>query len=103
MPPEYYLGAAVAVVILVLLASFFRRGTSRRRISSQSSDATQLVSQLSRIADALEKLVIHTGSSSPTVDPPSAPLAKMPETKPADEVKDSESPKKHVTMSMFGR
>src|SRR5579864_8242848 len=103
MPPEYYLGAAVGIVILGLLASFFRSGASRRRIPDQSIDTAQLVSQLSRIADSLEKLVVHLGASPSSVGQPTVPPAHMPETPASDDAKGPESPERHVRMSMFGR
>ena len=61
MPPEYYLGASIVVIIIVLVALLFRRRpVSRRRHDLQKSSGTdQLADQLSRIADALEALVVH--------------------------------------------
>lgn len=107
MPPEYYLGISVAVILLVLLGSLIR---GRRTVQSdKNSDTYQLAHQLSRIADALEKLVVHLGSSPLPVKQPPAPVEKPSEQKAPEPsqtevvVKSDESTKQHVVLSMFGR
>ena len=113
MPPEYFLGAAVAIVIVVLVASFFRSGASRRRVPDQSVDTAQLVRQLSRIADSLEKLVVRLGASPPQVEQrsaeqPAAPLPTTPEPKTPEPTatapeKNDQPSERRVKLSMFGR
>jgi hypothetical protein len=114
MPPEIYLGAAVGVIILVLLASLFRPRSTKRRVVQESSRADQVAIQLSRIADALEKLVIHLRASSPHVEQepapspphveqPPEPLQKASEPGSTEQEKSGEPTKPHVNLSMFGR
>lgn len=105
MPPEYYLGAAVAVILLVLLGVLLRRGRATRQVLDKSS-TDQLASQLSRIADSLEKLVAHLGTSPPRLEEPSIPLQKPPEPpepSAANPEKSGEPKHQHVSLSMFGR
>lgn len=113
MPPELYFGAVVGVIILVLLASLFRRRPVRQRTVQKNSDTEQVAIQLSRIADALEKLVAHFGAAplkvepspaltNPRAEPPSAPLQKSSEPSGTEEKSDEPS-KPHVNLSMFGR
>jgi hypothetical protein len=67
MPPEYYLGIGIAAVPVVLLGMFLERWLGRRFVVLHKSSGTdQLANQLSRIADSLEKLVVHLGVSPPT-------------------------------------
>ena len=104
MPPEYYLGAAVAVVLLVLLGGLLRRRRATRQVLDENTD--QLVSQLSRIADSLEKLVAHLGTSPPRVEEPSIPLQRPlapPEPSATNQEKSGEPKPQHVSLSMFGR
>lgn len=103
MPFEYYLGAAVAVILLVLFASLFRRGLAPRHVLHKSSGTDQLANQLSRIADALETLVVHLGAAPPRVEQPSVPLQKASEPSGTDQGKSAEPTKPHVSLSMFGR
>lgn len=103
MPPEYYLGAAVAVILLVLLGALLRRRHAARQVFDKSSGTDQLASQLSRIADSLEKLVAHLGTSPPRVEQPSIPLQKPPEPSATDQEKSGEPKPQHVSLSMFGR
>jgi hypothetical protein len=108
MLPELYLGAAALVILIILLASLFRRGKVRRNASRPDKDFEHLAAQLGRIADALEKLVIHFGASSPRVEQPSAPPQKSSDQTPQIEsAKQPEQPTKpaepRVTLSMFGR
>jgi hypothetical protein len=119
MPLEYYFGLAVAVVLLVLLISLVRGRRTTRRVSDKSEDTSQLTHQLSRIADALEKLVVQSEASPLQPKPVPAPLQKpseervpqptvsqptpVPEPTPAEVAKSSEPAKPHVVLSMFGR
>ena len=102
MPLDYYLGAAVALILVVLLASLFRRWLGRRRQTLHNS-ADQLTNQLSRIADALDKIVVHLGASPPSVAQPLAPLQKPSESSGSDQGKSAEPTKPHISLSMFGR
>lgn len=70
MPLEYYIGALIAVTLLVLLAQLFRRSPARKHDMRKSSDSERVAKQLSRIADALEALVVHMGPSTPRVARP---------------------------------
>jgi hypothetical protein len=110
MPTEFYLGAVAVVILLALLASFFRGWMApRRRVLRKSSDADQLVTQLSRIADALEKLAAQSGASPLRVEEtPALPLQKIPEktlqaVTTEQQGKTAEPTKPHVSLSMFGR
>jgi hypothetical protein len=110
MPTEFYLGAVAVVILIVLLASLFRGSmVPRRRVSRKGSDTDQLVRQLSRIADALEKLAGQSGTSPARVEEPSTlPLQKSPEKTPQPastepQAKTAEPAKPHVSLSMFGR
>ena len=108
MPLEYYLGITVALVIVALLVSLTRGKRAARRVMDKSSDSYQLTHQLSRIADALEALVLHLRAASPEVIQPSEPVKefserKAPEPNRTDEAKSGEPTKQHVVLSMFGR
>ena len=103
MPPEYYLGAAVAVILLVLFGSLLRRWLARRQALHNSNDIDQLTNQLSRIADALETLVVHFGASPLRAEQPSTPLQKTSEPSSSDPGKSAEPTKSHISLSMFGR
>ena len=108
MPPEYYLGITVAAVILILSASLIRRKRTARQVLDKSSDTYQLVQQLSRIADALETLVVQLRASSPQVVQPPAPLQepseqRAPEPSRIEPARSTEPTKQHVVLSMFGR
>jgi hypothetical protein len=98
MPLEYYLGAAVALILLVLLASLFRRWLGRRHNSTD-----QLTNQLSRIADALEKMVVHLGASPPAIAQSSPPPREASNPSDSEQGKSAEPTKSHVSLSMFGR
>jgi membrane protein implicated in regulation of membrane protease activity len=103
MPTEYYLGAAVAVILVVLLTSLVRRWLARRQVLHNSNGIDQLTNQLSRIADALETLVVRLGASPLRAEQPSAPLQKASEPSGSDQGKSAEPTKPHVSLSMFGR
>lgn len=108
IPPELYLGVAVLAILIVLLFAVFGRKTTRRDGLRPHSDTEQLLGQLTRIADALEKLVVHFGALSPRVEQPLVPQQKTNEKTPQAENKDQEvNPSKpgasHVSLSMFGR
>jgi hypothetical protein len=118
MPPELYLGAIAVVILLILVGSLFRRRTAPRRVSRKGGDTDQLALQLSRIADSLEKLVIHLGASAPRAEGAAVPIPsqkapapeKPPQGKGAEisEVTDQQAPpakpaEPHVSLSMFGR
>jgi hypothetical protein len=110
MPTEFYLGAVAVVILIALLASLFRGSmVPRRRVSHNGSDTGQLVRQLSRIADALEKLTGQSGASPARVEEPSAlPSQKSPEKTPPPasaepQAQTAEPAKPHVSLSMFGR
>jgi hypothetical protein len=67
MPPEYHLGIGIAAMLVVLLGMFLQHWLGTRFVVLQKSSGTdQLANQLSRIADSLEKLVVHLGVSPPT-------------------------------------
>ncbi len=79
MPTEYYFGIGIAIIVVVLLGLLLKPGQGRRRIvQHQSAASDQTAVQLSRIADSLEKLVVHLGASQPAealpVPPP--PIAE---------------------------
>jgi len=78
MPAEYYVGAAIAVVILFLFAQLFRRRPVRRQNLYKGNGTDQQAIQLSRIADALEALVVHSGASLPRVEQRSVQKASEP-------------------------
>jgi hypothetical protein len=110
MPTEFYLGAVAVAILIVLLASLFRGATvPRRRVSRKGSDTDQLVRQLSRIADALEKVAGQSEASPARVEEPSTlPFEKSPEEPPppastGPQAKTAEPTKPHVSLSMFGR
>jgi hypothetical protein len=64
MPTEYYFGIGIAIIVVVLLGLLLKPGQGRRRIvQHQSAGPDQTAVQLSRIADSLEKLVVHLGAS----------------------------------------
>ncbi len=66
MPTEYYFGIAIGIIVLVLLGLLLKPGQRRRRVVQHQTIATdQTAIQLSRIADSLEKLVLHLGASVP--------------------------------------
>jgi hypothetical protein len=108
MPPEYYLGIGIAAMLLVLLGMFLQRWLGTRFVVLHKSSGTdQLANQLSRIADSLEKLVVHLGVSTPTekssVKEPSIPLQSAPQPSEADSKKVDQNAESHVSLSMFGR
>lgn len=108
MPLEFYLGAVAAAILLVLLASLFRRRMVRGGVGRTRSETEQLVQQLSRIADALERFVAHFDASSPRAEPPLVSPQKALEKTPAvDSTDRQDHPSKptepHITLSMFGR
>jgi len=122
MPPEYYLGIAIAAILVLLLGIFLQRWLGKRFVVLHKSSGTdQLAHQLSRIADSLEKLVVHSGPSPPIeklpvdqpvgqprvdespVEQPSIPLQSAPQPSEADEKKADQPKERHVTLSMFGR
>jgi hypothetical protein len=110
MPPEYYIGIAIASVLVLLLGMFLQRWLGTRFVVLHKSSGTdQLANQLSRIADSLEKLVVHSGAS-PLAEKPAIPVQKAPEpTQNPPEPGATEPPKTdkpvehHVSFSMFGR
>lgn len=57
IPPEPYLALAVVAIVIVLSFALFGRKKAGRRGSRGRVESDQLVEQLTRIADALEKLV----------------------------------------------
>src|SRR5215469_17028951 len=72
MPTEFYIPAAVGIIILVLLVSLFRRKPKKRRVIQMGvSSSDQATIQLSRIADALERVVVHLEASPPPLQQPS--------------------------------
>ena len=113
MPPEYYLGIGIAAMLVVLLGMFLQRWLGTRFVVLHKSSGTdQLANQLSRIADSLEKLVVHSESSPPTekppldkppVEKPSIPLQSAPPPDQADPKKADKEVDRHVRLSMFGR
>jgi hypothetical protein len=117
MPPEYYLGIGIAAMLVVLLGMFLQRWLGTRFVVLHKSSGTdQLANQLSRIADSLEKLVVHLGVSPPTEKLPveKLPVEKLPIEKPpplqgapqpseADQKKVDQNAESHVSLSMFGR
>jgi hypothetical protein len=122
MPPEYYLGIAIAAILVLLLGMLLQRWLGKRFVVLHKSSGTdQLAHQLSRIADSLEKLVVHSGHSPPVeklpvdqpverprvdqspVEKPSIPLQSAPQPSEADEKKADQPKERHVSLSMFGR
>jgi hypothetical protein len=113
MPPEYYLGIAIAAILVILLGMFLQRWLGTRFIVLHKSSGTdQLAHQLSRIADSLEKLVVHSGPSPPTeklpvdkppVEKPSIPLQSAPPPDEADQKQADKKADRHISLSMFGR
>jgi hypothetical protein len=108
MPPEYYLGIGIAAMLVVLLGMFLQRWLGTRFVVLHKSSGTdQLANQLSRIADSLEKLVVHLGVSPPTeklpVEKPSIPLQSAPQPSEADQKMVDQTAESHVSLSMFGR
>ena len=114
MPLEYYFGLAVAVVLLILLVSLVRGRQTAQRVSDKTEGTPQLTHQLSRIADALEKLAAQSETSPLPLKQAPAPLPKPSEEKapqpppvpaptPVEVAKSSEPAKPHVVLSMFGR
>lgn len=79
MPPEYYLGAGVAVILLVLLVSLARGKGAKRPVAEKSIGTDQLAEQLSRIANALEKLAGRPEAPAPqTNQAPAQPIEAAP-------------------------
>jgi hypothetical protein len=113
MPPEYYLGVAIAAILVIVLGMFLQRWLGTRFVVLHKSSGTdQLAHQLSRIADSLEKLVVHLGPSPPTeklpvdkppVQKPSIPLQGAPQPSEVDQKQIDQSAEHHVSLSMFGR
>ena len=124
MPPEYYLGIAIAAVLVVLLGMILQRWLRTRFVVLHKSSGTdQLAHQLSRIADSLEKLVLHAGVSEmkaeqaktaslpaekpplgkPPVEKPSIPVQSAPPPHEADQKNADKEAGRHVSLSMFGR
>jgi hypothetical protein len=118
MPPEYYLGVAIAAIVVLLLGMILQRWLGTRFVVLHKSSGTdQLAHQLSRIADSLEKLVVHLEPSLPTeklraakppvdkpsVEKPSIPLQSAPPPDQADPQKADKEADHHVSLSMFGR
>ncbi len=122
MPAEYYVGTAIAVVMLFLLGQLFRRRPARRENVHKGNGTDQLTIQLSRIADALETLVVHLGASPPPrveqssvekhvhakaapahVEQPPVPLQKAPEPSGTGKERIDQPSEHHVNLSMFGR
>jgi hypothetical protein len=113
MPPEYYLGVAIAAILVILLGIFLQRWLGTRFVVLHKSSGTeQLAHHLSRIADSLEKLVVHLEPSPPTeklpvdkppVEKPSNPLQGTPQPSEVDQKKVDQSAHHHVSLSMFGR
>src|SRR5215469_6957635 len=122
MPTEFYIAAAVGMIVLVVLGSLFRRKPKKRRVVQMGVSSTdQATIQLSRIADALERVVVQLEASpsslqqpsklSPTLNdlrvnktpaPPPEQVPKAPE--PSTEQRNGGEPTKpHVNLSMFGR
>jgi hypothetical protein len=106
MPPEYYLGIGIAAMLVVLLDMFLQRWLGMRFVVLHKSSGTdRLTNQLSRIADSLEKLVIHLGVSPPTeklpIEKPSIPLQSAPHPSEADQKKANQTADSHVSLSMF--
>jgi hypothetical protein len=107
MPPEYYLGIAIAGILVALLGMFLQRWLGKRFVVLHRSSGTdQLANQLSRIADSLEKLVVHLGAlpppEKPPVEKPSIPQNAPPSSE-ADQKKVEQPAERHVSLSMFGR
>lgn len=113
MPPEYYLAIAIAAILVVLLGLILQRWLRTRFVVLHKSSGTdQLAHQLSRIADSLEKLVLHAGPSPPIekppldktpVEKPSIPLQSAPPPDKADQKNADKEGGRHVSLSMFGR
>jgi hypothetical protein len=112
MPPEYYLGIAIAAILVLLLGMILQSWLGTRFVVLHKSSGTdQLAHQLSRVADSLEKLVVHLGPSPPTekpsvdkpVEKPSIPLQSAPPPDQADPKKADKEADRHVSLSMFGR
>jgi hypothetical protein len=122
MPPEYYLGIAIAAILVLLLGMFLQRWLGKRYVVLHKSSGTdQLAHQLSRIADSLEKLVVHSGPSPPTeklpvdkpveqprvdrqlVEKPSISLQDAPQSSEADQEEVEQPAKRRISLSMFGR
>jgi hypothetical protein len=109
-PAGFLLGLLVLACILALVHAFLRFLTSR---SSRSSDTDQLAYELSRIATALECLVLQRQEASTGELQPDAPLEQSPLNIPnpvyrpdeAEQQQPDEEPKKSGTipLSMFGR
>ena len=118
MPLDIYLGAAVGVIILVLLASLFRRRPAPRRALQKSTGTDQLTIQLSRVADALERITLHLEGSPPRIQPPAEPSPRVEpprveqppepgrnvaEQSATEDGKNEDPAKPRVNLSMFGR
>jgi hypothetical protein len=113
MPPEYYLGIGIAAMLAVLLGMFLQRWLGTRFVVLHKSSGTdQLANQLSRIADSLEKLVVHLGVSPPAeklpveklpVEKLPIPLQGAPQPSEAGQKKVDQNAESHVSLSMFGR
>ena len=105
MPSEYYLGIAIAGILAVLLGMLLRRWLGKRFVVLHKSSGTdQLADQLSRIADSLEKLVVHLGAgASPPIEKSAVPLQKAPEPADTNPKKTDPPAEHHISLSMFGR
>jgi hypothetical protein len=122
MPPEYYLGIAIAAILVLLLGMFLQRMLGKRYVVLHKSSGTdQLAHQLSRMADSLEKLVVHSEPLPPTeklpvdkpveqprvdrqpVEKPSISLQDAPQSSEADQNEVEQPAKRRISLSMFGR
>jgi len=132
MPPEYYFGIFIGLMLIVLLVLLFKpRPGARRAVrrNSNDNDKDQLVHQLSRIADSLEKLVGHLEAAHVEASPLAEKAAVLPQkalersdteekkieqpsaseprvNEPQVEQPSASEPQvkeRHVSLSMFGR
>jgi hypothetical protein len=95
-------------MLVVLLGMFLQRWLGTRFVVLHKSSGTdQLANQLSRIADSLEKLVVHLGVSPPTeklpVEKPPIPPQGASQPSEADPKNVDQNAESHVSLSMFGR
>lgn len=91
IPPEPYLALAVVAVLVVLYFALFGRKKTGRRGSRGRAESDQLVEQLTRIADSLEKLVVRFEGAASRIEQPrvavplsaSSPRVEQPPASPA--------------------
>jgi hypothetical protein len=93
---EVWIAAGVGVVIGMILLALLMRAGRRRHVIVASSPTTELLAfQLSRIADALERVSMDGVSITRETPQPSRDTSPPPSS--------DQRPTRHVSMSMFGR